>query len=335
MKRKVLVFCIGMISLLLVGCGKHGEKDVLKTLSNNIEKSKGYYLTGVLEIINNEDSYLYDVDVSYKEEDKFRVSLKNQTNSHEQIILKNEEGVYVLTPSLNKSFKFQSEWPYNNSQSYLLQTILNDIKNDKKRTFSETKDGYLFTTSVNYLSNKDLIKQNIYLDKNLKITQVHVLNNDNQVKIKMTFDKIDMKKSFDDEYFSLSENMSLTENNTVESVSKIDNIIYPMYMPVNTYLADQETIKLDNGERAILTFSGDKSFMLVQETLSIPTNYQVEDVLGDPCVLADTVGIVNDYSVNWQSNGIDYYLMSNDLEKEELVSIALSVSAQPVSSIIK
>jgi len=38
-----------------------------------------------------------------------RVSLKNKTNNHEQIILKNSDGVYVLTPSLNKSFKFQSD----------------------------------------------------------------------------------------------------------------------------------------------------------------------------------------------------------------------------------
>ena len=32
----------------------------------------------------------------------------------EQIILKNDEGVYVLSPNLNKSFKFQSKRPYNN-----------------------------------------------------------------------------------------------------------------------------------------------------------------------------------------------------------------------------
>ena len=82
--------------------------------------------------MNNEDSHKYNIDVAYKEEDNFRVSLKNKTNNHEQIILKNSEGVFVLTPSLNKSFKFQSEWPYNNSQSYLLQTLVNDIKNDKK-----------------------------------------------------------------------------------------------------------------------------------------------------------------------------------------------------------
>ena len=119
----ILLSCIGMI-----GCTKYGEKDIIKDLSKKIEKTDGYYLHGELQIINNEDSYLYDVEVAYAKEENFRVSLKNKTNNHEQIILKNTDGVYVLTPSLNKSFKFQSEWPYNNSQAYLLQTIIKDIE---------------------------------------------------------------------------------------------------------------------------------------------------------------------------------------------------------------
>ena len=30
--------------------------------------------------MNNEDSHKYNIDVAYKEEDNFRVSLKNKTN---------------------------------------------------------------------------------------------------------------------------------------------------------------------------------------------------------------------------------------------------------------
>lgn len=72
----------------------------------------------------------------------------------------------VLTPSLNKSFKFESEWPYNNSQVYLLQSVVNDINNDKALSFEEKDDRYVFTTSVNYPNNRSLVKQMIYFDKN-------------------------------------------------------------------------------------------------------------------------------------------------------------------------
>ena len=135
--KKVLLFSMLLCTIFVLGCSKDNSKTVLSSFEKKVNKANSYTLNGVLEIINNEDSYKYDVSVSYKESDMYRVSLRNQANDHEQIILKNEEGVYVLTPSLNKSFKFQSDWPNNNSQTYLLASLLDDITSDNKRTFEE------------------------------------------------------------------------------------------------------------------------------------------------------------------------------------------------------
>ena len=140
-----------------------------------MENSNSYNLQGDLEIMNAEYVYEYNVDVSYQKEDKFRVSLKNKTNNHEQIILKNQEGVFVLTPSLNKSFKFQSDWPYNNSQSYLIQNLIKDIEGEDT-LFEKKGEEYIYTTKVNYANNKDLTKQKIYINKDLDFTKVEVYN---------------------------------------------------------------------------------------------------------------------------------------------------------------
>ena len=110
MKKFFLIGLVVVSSLLLIGCGKYGEKDIIKDLRKKIDKNSGYFLTGELEIINNEDSYVYNVESSYKKENNFKVSLKNKINNHEQIILKNEEGVYVMThksTQLLKSNKFE------------------------------------------------------------------------------------------------------------------------------------------------------------------------------------------------------------------------------------
>ena len=40
------------------------------------------------------------------------------------LIIKNDDGVYVLTPQINKSYKFQSKWPENSSQIYLIESII-------------------------------------------------------------------------------------------------------------------------------------------------------------------------------------------------------------------
>ena len=108
MKKLIFIFLTFM--LILTGCGKYGEKDVLRDLNKKISNLKSYYIEGKMEIINNEDIYKYDVKVSYKEKDNYKVSLKNESNNHEQIILKNSDGVYVMThksTQLLKSNKFE------------------------------------------------------------------------------------------------------------------------------------------------------------------------------------------------------------------------------------
>lgn len=329
MKRFIGICTILM--LFITGCGKYGEKEILKDLNKNIEGMKAYYLEGKMEIINNEDIYKYDVNVSYKEDDYYKVSLKNESNNHEQIILKNDEGVYVLTPSLNKSFKFESEWPYNNSQVYLLQSLLQDINNDKSYTFEEKDDNYIFTSTVNYPNNRTLINQKIYLDKNLDIKEVQVLNENGTTEIKMTFTSIDKNPTFNDDYFSLQKNIEASVvDEEVKTVTSIDEAIFPMFLPENTTLKSQDVVAKDNGERVILTFGGDKPFILIEETVGISEELEIIPTLGEPALLIDTIGSLSDNSVSWISKGMQYYITSENLSQEELVSIAKSISTIPV-----
>ena len=240
--------------------------------------------------------------------------------------------VRVLTPTLNKSFKFQSDWPYNNSQVYLLQTLLSDIQNDSDKEFKETKDNYIFTTAVNYPNNSDLVKQKIYFDKKLNPVKVEVLNENDDVLIKMTFKKVDLKAEFKDKYFSLDDNMKVSEtDNEVDVVSKIENEIYPMYIPENTKLADKEVVELDDGERVIMTFEGDNPFMLVQQTATVSDDLAIVSVMGEPYQMATSVAAVSDNMVSWISNGIEYYVVADNMSENELLSVASSVSVLPVS----
>ena len=326
MKKKLLI--ILMTVFLMTGCFGRGKKDVIKELEKKVDGLNSYYIKGELEIINNEDNYTYDVEVSYKKEDNFKVDLINKTNNHEQIILKNSEGVYLLTPSLNKSFKFQSDWPYNNSQIYLLQTLIKDIKNDEEKTIEETENGYKITTNVNYANNRNLTKQYIYTDKNANITSVEIVNNNNIIKMKMKFTKIDLGATYKDDYFDLNKNMKNVE--TKSTIKTIEDIIYPMYMPENTYLKSQDTINLDDGERVILTFAGEKPFTLIEQTVSVTDDYEMTMIYGDPEILLDTIGSITDNSVSFISNGIEYYAVSEVLDQKQLLEVVNSISVLPV-----
>ena len=345
--KKYFVFGMLFLILFVTGCSKGGEQDVIKDLDKKLGNAKAYQVQGKLEITNNEDTYHYDVVASFKKDYQYRVSLKNTANNHEQIILKNTEGVYVLTPSLNKSFKFQSDWPYNTSQIYLLKSIVDDIKNDDQRNFVADDNGYVFTTTVNYPNNHNLVKQKVTFDKDLNIKQVEVMNDADVPQMIMTFHSVDLNPTFDSKYFDLNQVMqtcdtckqtddnSSDENNTTgdannsKETSVLEDIIFPLYLPSGTKLADQDKVTTTNGERVILTFDGEKPFLLVEETVDIPDELSIIPTYGEPYFLIDTVGALSDNSISWTSGGIDYYMVSDVMSQQELVEVARSISAIP------
>lgn len=327
---KKLLLCIFLSLFLITGCGKNSESDIVADIDKKINKLKSYQIEGKLEIVNNDDVYNYDVLVAYKEKDFYKVSLKNVANNHEQIILKNKDGVYVLTPSLNKSFKFQSDWPYSNSQIYLLSSLRDDIKNDDKREFVENKSSYEFVTKVNYPNNRKLTSQKIILDKDLKPKTVKVLNEEKIPQMTMTFTDIDYSPTFKKDFFNLDVAMkSAKVEEQAERTSKIDEAIYPLVTPTGTKLVSEEKIKKTDGERVILTFDGEKPFLLVEEIANVSDELTVVPTYGDIYRLMDTIGVMTDNSLSWTSAGIEYYLVSDVMSTDELVEIAQSINVLP------
>ena len=64
----------------------------------------------------------------------------------------------------------------------MLQVLLSDIEGDSEKIFAETENGYMITTKVKYSNNQSLVKQVIYIDKNINITKVEVLDNNDNIK---------------------------------------------------------------------------------------------------------------------------------------------------------
>ena len=144
--------------------------------------------------------------------------------------------------------------------------------NDEEYEAMFNKDSYQVSVFIN---NEKLVKQEILLDKDANIKKVTVMDTNGTAQITMNFDKIDLSSKFNDNYFDLKEIIDVkeetpndnktTENNTntntdkdktteTKQTSTIEDVIYPMYLPVNTYLSNKEKVSKDNGERLILTF---------------------------------------------------------------------------------
>ncbi|MDD5979713.1 MAG: hypothetical protein PUC23_01200 [bacterium] len=335
--KKIFLSLILVMVLLLTGCGSVSKEKLRDDFINDIKDLKSYYMTGELSVNNNDDTYTYDVSVSYSSPDNFKVVLLNKANNYEQIILRNTTGVYVINTSLNKSFKFQSEWPYNNSQSYLLQSLITDLKNDENYEFTEKDGNYVFKVDVCYPNNKELVKENIHLDKNANLKYVEVLDANDIPRITFKVIEIDKKANFKDNYFEIDEKKELEDNEDKTNINdssetetnttgKIEDALFPLYLPANTVLSNKEVIETTSGERVIMTFSGDSSFILVQENVSKEEEFTIIPSYGEPYLLIDTVGALTDTSYTWISSGIEYYIVSDVLSTNELLEVAKSIN---------
>ena len=74
----------------------------IKKYKKLLNDNSMYKLTGEMDIVSNEELYHYNVTVDYMEGEYYKVSLINKDNCHEQIILKNENGVFVKTQKSTK-----------------------------------------------------------------------------------------------------------------------------------------------------------------------------------------------------------------------------------------
>ncbi len=324
------IFALGIcIILLTCSCGKFDINKAKEEFKDKVTSSKGYELKGNMEIYNNEDTFKYDIVVNYKKDDNYKVSMINKNNNHEQIILKNDESVYVVTPSLNKSFKFESEWPDNSSQSYILSSLVNDVVNDESATLKEKNGKYEITAKVNYPHNQALVNQKLYFDKDMNLEQVIVYDNNKNEKIKVKIKSIDYKAKYKDDYFELNTLIDENKNNEDEKQEKetmsLDEAIYPLYVPANTFLKSEDKVEDEQTDRTILTFNGDKSFILVEEAANASKEFEIIPVNGDPLILSDSVAALSDNSLSWTANNIDYYLTSSNLSSDELMTIAESM----------
>lgn len=328
-----MILLIGLALLLLTACGEKSQEAVVSKLEDNVKTMDGYKAKAEMDMHTGQEEQKYEIDVWYKKEDFYRVALKNdQDEKGSQVILKNADGVFVLTPALNKSFKFQTEWPENSSQPYLYQSLVDDVLKDAEATFEVTDTHYVFHTKTNYQSNNNLPFQEIYFNKKDYTPElVKVLDKDKEPLVEVTFKAFETNPSFGDQDFNMKDNMTSSNLDTpVSGAVETDSftVVFPLYM-AGSELEEKKEVTLEDGKRVIMSFTGEKNFTLVQDKFDVlPTLSSPEEIKGDIVNLGYTMGALSDNSVEWSHDGVNFYLASEDLTKEELIEVAQSVQGK-------
>ncbi len=194
-------------SLVLAACGKKDAESVVKDLDKHVNSLESYQASGTMTLRTSQQPLEYKVEVSYQKPEYYRIKLTNEEKDITQIVLRNDEGVFVLTPKLNKVFRFQSDWPQNQGQVYLYQTLVKSILVDNSRQFLIDEDAYVFDVMANY-NNGTLARQKIWLNKSdYKPVQVEVSDANAAVMVEVKFDTFEFGPKFEKTVFETEANM--------------------------------------------------------------------------------------------------------------------------------
>jgi outer membrane lipoprotein-sorting protein len=338
LRKAWLLLVIGLVSILvLAGCGTKSKEDVTSALGAKVEEMKGYESNAKMTLQTGAEPHVYEVQIGHNKPNFYRVNLKNAAKDQSQIIIRNDEGVFVLTPALNKSFRFHSEWPQNSSQAYLFESLVNDIENDPDSTFTATEDFYIFETKTNYQNNKLLPTQEITLSKkDLSPVSVKVMDPDKKPLVLVEFSDFKFNASFDADAFDVKKNMTgaqlelPTSGSVTTDEEQSFSVMTPLDTPAGTDIKEQTEVETANGKRVVITYDGEKTFTLIQEKAryaDVPTSTFVS---GQPADLGFTIGAMTDNSLTWSYQGVDFTLASKDLTQEELLMVARSVQGAAV-----
>ena len=212
-----------------------------------------------------------------------------------------------------KEIEYNKKFDKNHFELNSLLKMNKDIKEQKSTTNQSNSQNDINNNSSNNNTNNTTTNNNTNPENNMEESSNTTNNNNNTNNSNTT-----------------TNNESKQETDT-KTTASINDIVYPMHLPHNTYLTSQEKIDTESGERLILTFGGDSSFILVEETSKIENENVVIPVSGEFDFLTDVIGIITNKSLSWHSNGIDYYLTSDVIKTAELIDIARSISILPVS----
>lgn len=325
MFKKIITIFIVCISLLsLTSCKKGSKKvDDFPEFVSNLES---YKVTGKLYSVFPTGTKESLITVYFQKPEMYRVEIDNETNGDKQIILKNGKDVFVLLPSVNKSFKLKSGWPINSSYSYLLQSISKDYVNDDDKLIKEEEDVTKVEMKIKLFENAAASKEVVTFSNETGLpTEVSIFDDTNNLMSRFVFLNIEQNPKLDSTLFKKQDTLT-SSMEIFNSIEYNREKTYPTFYPVDTKLEHEKTYSNELNERTyIMTFGGSQNYTIIeQEVLKSETN-KTAYVDGDIYILGDAVSIIGTSSLTFFQSGMEYTLASTEVNMYDLIKMAYSL----------
>ena len=324
MKKKIMIIAAAAVVVIAFLFLFLREKPFEDRLQQTLGSLNSYLLEGVMEVAEGEDTKSYDVSVKYlkqDDQDYFRVAMKDSGMDQEQEIIRNAEGVFVVTPTLNQIFKFQGNWPSNSLKPYLLQSM-REIAADESAQIEQTEEGYQISAGVTYPNNRNFTQQEMVFSDDLKIKSVQIFDDDHVLQMKMLFSKVDYEPGLTAEDFQVPQ--QLEKETAAEPITDEDLPLMPMET-FGAVLSNSSVVENDGKVQYVLEYTGEKNFTIVEEVAESEETTQTIIMSGS---LVDGLNMVGRYDGNHMTsviNSVRYTIYSDDLIEEEMSAVLQSM----------
>lgn len=320
--KKIII--LGLFLLSLTGCSfSIKEENVVKQWGEKLESLESYKANVNITNKKGNKDKCFTAEVLYLK-DNYKVTLKNSENNSVQVLLKNTDGVFVLTPALNKSYRFESQWPGNAYHAYLPLSVYKEVLEDQNASVIK-EDCFVVSSQISSRYNQNLASQKVFLDtKTLCIKKVIAYDAQMNVLIEAKYDTFEMTPKLAKESFILNNAMSEASLLLGEgSLGEVFECVDPSFELEGCSLAK----KTSDDEVYILEYTGEVSYTIIQRKASVAVAVASTRFYNDIVELDMCVALKTDNSLSWRYLGSEYQIISNDMEIEDMIMLANSINA--------
>ncbi|MBX6394537.1 MAG: DUF4367 domain-containing protein [Alicyclobacillaceae bacterium] len=326
MRRNVLTAWLAAFVLLVAvaGCGR-SEKSTLEELKNLKADLKHYKSTAEMKVRAQGMEQVYQIETWYQEPHFYRIQLADAKGDVQQVVIRNDQGVYIVSPQLKKSFRFNGDWAENQGHLYLYGSVIDRILQSPDRTYSR-QEGTVVFDLVMKPDNPLIQKQRVVLDeRTLHPREIAFYDRQGKELVSVEFDQFDPRAQFKPEDFDPQRAMALgPKDRPTWSPGESFGVIEPTWLPEGWSRVDVK----DEGGTVVLRYKGREGGLALTEQRPASTQTvlsgqaELWDLLGVPAVV--TGGDVR--TMYWTRDGVQF-TMTGSLSSEDMARIAMSTFA--------
>lgn len=317
---------MGIVVGVVAGCGAPTSQNMKPKLNSQVEAmaKQNYKSTATMTVQMDNNSQTYYVETWYEGPDTYRIALGESADSINQVIVRNPNGMFIVSPSLQKVFRFNGDWAQNQGHIYLYTQILQQLASGDTLNVKKQHGLYNFDMPVTP-ANDVVAKEHVVLNAtNLQPKQVVLYDSNGKAVVTLDFKKFETPAKFADADFN--PNKIAASFNSKTTLASMDAQPFGYMEPGITGLGDKMADLQELGTNDyLLRYTGEHPFVLSEfrpaPGVSGVAGASLVDMYGVPAIYN---GTEQAHQLTWVNNGVEFALTSNKLSMDQMKQIAIT-----------